>query len=326
MDDTSPTARALLCLSVLQDRPGITAEELGRRLGVSGRAARRYVAILREADIPVESSPGPYGGYRIGRGARPAPMLFTRDEAVGLVMAVLDGHHAAGDSTDPVGSALGKLLRALPEPVGRQAETMRRTTAAAPDRSAARPAADTVGALVQACGEGRRVRISYRTEAGSAWELEVDPWAVVVRHGRWYLLCWSHRAEDRRAYRIDRIGGVEQLEQPSTPPADLDAVAELEAHLAVGWEYATEVVVDAPLEVVARCMPRSLGRLEPVGEAACRLVGSTSNPWWYAGQLAAQLAELHATYRIVGGAELQETATVVARRMLDATGGEPLSR
>ena len=53
--DTSPTARALLCLEVLQDHPGITAERLAGKLGVSERAARRYVAILREAGIPVES-------------------------------------------------------------------------------------------------------------------------------------------------------------------------------------------------------------------------------------------------------------------------------
>ncbi|MGI5289959.1 hypothetical protein ACQEVF_42370 [Nonomuraea polychroma] len=34
-------------------------------------------------------------------------------------MAVLDGHHDAGDPTDPVGSALGTIMRAIPEPVGR---------------------------------------------------------------------------------------------------------------------------------------------------------------------------------------------------------------
>ncbi|MFC6345227.1 HTH domain-containing protein, partial [Nocardioides hankookensis] len=68
MPDLSPTSRALLALEALQDSPGITAERLGRRLGVTARAARRYVEILREADIPVESVRGPDGGYRLGRG------------------------------------------------------------------------------------------------------------------------------------------------------------------------------------------------------------------------------------------------------------------
>ncbi|MGH3489358.1 MAG: HTH domain-containing protein, partial [Actinopolymorphaceae bacterium] len=62
--DASPTARALLTLELVQASPGITADRLGDKLGVSERAARRYVGILREAGIPIESVRGPYGGYR----------------------------------------------------------------------------------------------------------------------------------------------------------------------------------------------------------------------------------------------------------------------
>ncbi|WP_214413344.1 WYL domain-containing protein [Sphaerisporangium fuscum] len=28
--------------------------------------------------------------------------------------------------------------------------------------------------------------------------MDVDPWVVVVRRGRWYLLCWSHTRNARR--------------------------------------------------------------------------------------------------------------------------------
>jgi hypothetical protein len=42
-------------------------------------------------------------------------------------MAVLDGHHNTSDLTDLVGSALRKIMRALPAPVAAQAEAMRRT-------------------------------------------------------------------------------------------------------------------------------------------------------------------------------------------------------
>jgi len=37
-------------------------------------------------------------------------------------MAVLDDHDDASDPTDPVGSALGKIVRALPETVAAQAD------------------------------------------------------------------------------------------------------------------------------------------------------------------------------------------------------------
>jgi predicted DNA-binding transcriptional regulator YafY len=312
--DASPTARALLALELVQGSPGITADRLADKLGVSERAARRYVGILREAGIAIESARGPHGGYHLGRGLRLPPMMFSAAEALGLVMAVLDGHHDAGDPTDPVGGALGKIVRALPEPVAAQVEAVRRTTAPAPDRAAARPDPATTTALVQACSNHRRVRLSYRSEAGSEWDIEADPWAVVVRHGRWYLLCWSHSADARRAYRIDRVRAVRMLDDTFSPPVDLDAVAVLEEHLAVGWEYDVEVVIDAPAETVARCLPRALGRLEPLEAETARLIGSTSNPVWYAGQL----AMLPAPYRIVQCPELQEAARAIGQRLLAA--------
>ena len=315
--DASPTARALLALELVQGSPGITADRLAGKLGVSERAARRYVGILREAGIPIESARGRYGGYRVGRGLRLPPLMFSATEALGLVMAVLDGHHDASDPADPVGSALGKIVRALPEPVAAQAEAVRRSTAPAPDRAAARPDPGTTTALVQACSSHRRVRIGYRTEAGSEWLIEAEPWAVVVRHGRWYLLCRSCTADARRAYRIDRVRAVEVLDDTFSPPAGLDPVAMLEDHLAAGWEYDAEAVIDAPLDTVASCLPRALGRLEPLeplDAGTTRLTGSTSNPMWYARQLAA----IPAPYRILRGPELQEAARVLGRRLLAA--------
>ncbi len=309
----SPTARALLALELIQASPGITAERLAERLDVSDRAARRYVSILREAGIPIDSVRGPYGGYRVGRGLRIPPLMFEATEAIGLVMAVLDGHHDAADASGPVGRALGKLLRALPEPVARQAEAVRATTAPARDHSAARPDPETATVLVEACARRHRVLLGYRTEAGTEWQAEVDPWAVVVRHGRWYLLCHSHAADARRAYRVDRVTSVDKRPETFTPPGDLDPVTELEEHLAAGWEYDVEVLIEAPLADVR--VPRNLGRLEAVDDSTTRLVGSTSNPWTYVEKL----LTLRAPYRIVRGAEVQAAARAIGERLLAAS-------
>jgi predicted DNA-binding transcriptional regulator YafY len=316
--DASPTARALLTLEYLQAGPGITAEQLAKKLRVSERAARRYIGILREAGIPVESLRGPYGGYRLGRGLRLPPLLFSATEALGLVMAVLDGHHDAGDPADPVGGALAKIMRALPEPVAAQAEAVRRATAPARDRAAARPDPETTATLVQAGADRRTVRLTYRSGAGSEWETEAEPWAVVVRHGRWYLLCRLTSSGERRAYRIDRVRHVRVGAGRFSPPDGLDPVAMLESHLAEGWEYTAEVVVDAPFDEAARWLHRALGRLEAVDEHTTRLTGSTSNPYWYAEQLAV----IPAAYRIEGGPELRHCAREIAHRMLAAAGGD----
>ena len=312
--DLSPTARALRTLEILQSRPGVTANDLAERLGVTERAARRYVGILREAGVPVESTRGPYGGYRLGRGARLPPVVFTEDEGLGLVMAVLDGQPAALDDDDLVGSALAKVIRALPENVGRQAAVLRAHASAAPDPSSTRPNPAITSALVAAVAARRRVTITYRGESGNEWTGEVDPWAVVVRFGRWYLLCHSHRVDAVRTYRIDRVRSLEPTARRFEPPEGLDPVATLEAHLGTGWEYPTRVEFDAPPNEVAPWIHPPMGRLEPRGDG-CTLVGSTRNPVMYAQEW---LANVPFAFRVVGGPELREAVGRLASRLTAA--------
>ncbi|MCY1137978.1 WYL domain-containing protein [Actinoplanes sp. Pm04-4] len=313
----SPTARALRTLEILQARPGTTATQLADQLGVTERAARRYVEILREAGIPVEAVRGPYGGYRLGRGTRLPPVVFTEEQALGLVMAVLDGQPAAIDADDLVGAALSKVIRALPEGIGRQAAALRAYASAAPDRRAARADPARTSALVAAVADRHRVLVTYRNEGGDEWDAEVDPWAVVVRFGRWYLLCHSHRADAIRTYRIDRIHAVQRLPQSFTPPDDLDPVAALDRNLGVGWKYPTRVVFHAPFDEVERWVRSPMGTLEPDGDR-CVLTGTTANPRMYAQEW---LATIPIDFTVEEGPELREAVATVAARFGKAVPG-----
>lgn len=308
--DVSPAARALLVLEMIQSSPGITADRLADRLGLSDRAVRRHVGVLREAGIPVESTRGRYGGYRLGRGMRLPPLMFTATEALGLVMAVLEGHPAGED--DPVGQALGKIVRALPEPLARPADAVRRVPARGWDVVV--PDVEITAAVVQASDAGERVRLRYGYGPDREWDVELDPWAVVVRHRRWYLLGWSHDRQARRVLRLDRVRAVQVLGETFEPPADLDPLAAVEEQLAMGWKHAVEVLIDAPVEECRHWLPRSFGRLEEVDEGHTRLVATTDEPQWYA----ATLANLPMTFRLVGSPEVRTAMSEIAHRLLAA--------
>ncbi|HUB42891.1 MAG TPA: WYL domain-containing protein [Streptosporangiaceae bacterium] len=317
--EISPTARALQALEILQSQPGTTADQIAERLGVTGRAARRYVAILREAGIPVESSRGRYGGYWLGRGLRLPPVVFTQEEALALAMAVLEGHPAATGTGELAGSALAKVIRALPENVGRQAAALREHASAAPDRRAAHPDPAVTSALVVAVASRRRVRLRYRNQSGREWDSEVEPWAVVVRYGRWYLLCHSLRAGAIRSYRVDRVVAVEHTRHAFTPPDELDPVAALEENLGEGWEFPARVVFTAPRAEVAPWIRPPMGRLEAHG-SGCLLVGSTSNPTMYAQEW---LAPVPFAFRVEGGDELRTAVAALASRCAAAVADQP---
>jgi len=171
----------------------------------------------------------------------------------------------------------------LPAATAAAAEAMRGVQAQNPGDSAAMPDAELTVTITQVCENRKRIRLTYRT--GSRMLLE--PWAVVVRHGRWYLLGWLPDADARRVLRLDRITVVETTDEACTPPDDLDPVSQVEDHLADGWNYPVQVRIDAPLGKGAPCIPRTLGRLDATGEHCCALRGSTDEPTWYAEQLAA---------------------------------------
>ena len=338
--EISPTARALLALEAIQNVPGITAARLGERLGVTERAARRYVAILREAELPIESVSGPYGGYQVGHGLRLPPLTFTAAEASGLVMAVLEGHKGAADPADLVGGALAKIVRVLPSRVAAQVRTIRDGASGRPGASGGpggpagsggegedpSPATlvglEVMTVLFDACAAGRRLRLTYRRGpwAGDSAdrEMAVDPWAVVLRHSRWYLLCWSHPVDARRVLRIDRIVTASQSPETFIPPAGLDALAVLEEHLAQGWTYDVDVLIDATVTEVARWLPRSLGALSPFDDGRrAQLRATTADPAWYVGRLAV----LPYAFHVNGSAELRQAASDLGRRLLAAGNG-----
>ena len=276
--DLSPTARALLALEAIQNNPGITASKLGVRLGVTDRAARRYVEILREADLPIESVSGPYGGYRVGRGLRLPPLMFTAAEAIGLVMAVLEGHRNAADPTDPVGGALAKIARALPASLASPVLAFRDVNAPRePGATVVSP--ELVTAVIESCAATRRLRLTYRIGKPEDITMEIDPWAgrapaqPVVPARLVSNEAGATGAQDRPD-RLDRGPGSESF----TPPDDLDALRTLEEHLSQGWSHRVEVVVDAPVEQTSRWVARSLGRLEPDGPNRTRIIATTDEP------------------------------------------------
>jgi predicted DNA-binding transcriptional regulator YafY len=241
------------------------------------------------------------------------PLMFTATEALGLVMAVLEGHPAGED--DPVGQALGKIVRALPEPLARPADAVRRVAARGWDVVV--PDVEITAAVVQASDAGERVRLRYGYGPDREWDVELDPWAVVVRHRRWYLLGWSHDREARRVLRLDRVRAVQVLGETFEPPADLDPLAAVEEQLAMGWKHAVEVLIDAPVEECRHWLPRSFGRLEEVDEGHTRLVATTDEPQWYA----ATLANLPMTFRLVGSPEVRTAMSEIAHRLLAAAAG-----
>src|SRR5882724_10681022 len=74
-----PIMRVLAVLEVLQARDHVTGAELAERLEVDLRTVQRYIVRLKDLSIPIDSSRGVGGAYRMRADYRLPPLLLTNE-------------------------------------------------------------------------------------------------------------------------------------------------------------------------------------------------------------------------------------------------------
>lgn len=149
-----------------------------------------------------------------------------------------------------------------------------------------------------------------------AWQEEastrtVEPWALLVRHRRWYLLALNSEKRSVRTYRVDRITDVRVTETRFERPADLDPAYEFEHHLQTTWTHPTEVDIHAPIADARRWIPFTMGELTPLTAGTCRLTGRTNNCKAYM----LDLAHTPYDFTVLGSADLRIAAQQLLQRV-----------
>ena len=260
-----PTGRVLAMLELLQTGGQRTVGELAARLGVEERTVRRYAGHLADLGIPVEAQRGRYGGYRLLPGYKLPPLMLTDDEAVAVVLGLMAAEREGLATTDhaATASALAKVSRVLPRPLGRRLESLLSTAQfTAPVRPTAPAVADTLLALASAAQAQRTVVIAYTAWDGQESQRELDLYGLVFHAGRWYVTGHDHGRDDVRTFRLDRIAAVRQGEGGYDVPADFDARTQVVSGIAaVRWSHEVSVVLRTTLADAVERLPASVGRL-----------------------------------------------------------------
>ncbi len=210
--------RLVAALLTLQARGRVTAAQLADELEVSVATARRDLEALSAAGIPVYPQIGRGGGWRLLGGARTDLSGLTGPEARALFLLV-----GPAASVDPdAKAALRKLVRALPESFRSDAAAAADAIVLDPGEWGLPPAERPVllPVLEEAVVQRRRVRVRYAAWNRGPVDRLVDPWGLVRKRERWYLLGAVDGAE--RTYRVDRMLDAVVTDEPAERPADLD--------------------------------------------------------------------------------------------------------
>jgi predicted DNA-binding transcriptional regulator YafY len=216
----------------------------------------RDVEALSAAGVPVYTVRGPHGGIALLPGYRTNVTGLTAQEARALFVLLSGPAHTDLGLGQAIGSALRKLMAALPAPYRPDADLASRRVLIDPARwrgGPARPAGVDLAVLQQAVFTDRRLRLRYRHGRNSqVRSYTLDPYGLVNKAGVWYLVA-DHRSEPR-LFRTDRALSAAILNEPARRRAGLE--------LADVWDTLRRVIDDiaSPVLVTVSVRREILGK------------------------------------------------------------------
>jgi len=191
-------------LRAVSPRPR-SARWLAERFGVSSRTIERDLSALQQSGVPIWSEAGRTGGYCLDTTHTLAPLGFTVDEALAVMVAL--GALATSPFRDSATSALRKVVAVTDVQSLKQTADLATRIHLLGDEHPH----DVPEGLAVALRTGQVLRISYADREGVATERDVEPMGFVGKGDNWYLIAWCRLRDGIRAFRGDRINQAELL-------------------------------------------------------------------------------------------------------------------
>lgn len=257
--------RLMAITLLLQSRGKMTAQRLAEILDVSTRTIYRDIMALSLAHVPISMDYGPGGGYYLSEEHHFESAIFTREEAVSLILSTdIAGNYSLFAGDDGLLRALLKLEAALPEEYRTDIQAAREhilVDTTAWYHSSARPAYLEV--IRSAVLEAHRLDILYPYAScdcvsGTHWRC-IEPHGLVfkglprrhARTGRWYLVASCISCQSVVTFRVHSIEALKVRNDEVTLRPDFD--------LRSYWDHEREHLeqMETPLLLVMRVNNRA---------------------------------------------------------------------
>lgn len=257
-----PTSRVLTVLELLQARPSITGPELAARLEMDVRTVRRYIMHLQDVGIPIESTIGRHGGYRLRPGFKLPPLIFTEEEATAIMLGLLASSWLALEQSPvAVEGALAKVSRVLPVQARERLQAVSSHLVLYPQNQQERPDASLLIDLSGAIHASQRILIDYRSHHKEHTRRKIEPYGISGWRGRWYVGGYCCLRQDYRVFRLDRIQHVQILSETFEKSDDFDYDAFIKREHNTGMQF--EIEFQADLATMQQRISTLYGTLTP---------------------------------------------------------------
>ena len=304
-------SRLVSILLLLQARGRLTAAQLAGELEVSVRTIYRDVESLHTAGIPLYGDAGHRGGYQLLDGYRTRLTGLSADEAKALSLSGLPGPAAELGLGSVLAAAQLKIRAALPPALADQVgQVQSRFHLDVSNWYGVSDEVPFLPAVADAVWRGRALNVRYRRwKEPTDVDRRLEPYGVVLKGGRWYLVAGPGSP---RTYRVDQILDLAGLEDEFVIPAGFD--------LAGYWERYKEDFLGRlyQSEATVRLSPTALGGLSGPEAAAVTRTGSVEPGGWTRAVLPVESAELALRQFLALGPEIEVLGPPELRARLTA--------
>ncbi|MNU74237.1 bifunctional biotin--[acetyl-CoA-carboxylase] synthetase/biotin operon repressor [compost metagenome] len=209
-NDTKRLSRLVAILTQLQTKRLLTAAELATRFSLSNRTIYRDLKALEQAGVPILTEEGK--GYTLMEGYRIAPVMFTESEANALITAEqLILKNKDESFVKEYSEAINKIKSVLRNNTKDKANLLSKRIVFRNNQDNHRTS-NYLSVLQLALTNFDLVRIKYHSpETNKTTERTIEPFAIYSTQDNWLLIAFCRLRKDFRAFRLDRIQGLNTL-------------------------------------------------------------------------------------------------------------------
>lgn len=190
-------------LHVLLSRKSVSAKYLAERLNVSIRTIYRYIDDLTLANVPVVSDRGVYGGYYIPDSYK-LPATFLTEEEFNKLNSVVNGIQGQIGENNQLKKIMEKLYSATKTTTDEKL-TSSQLIIDGSDWSSTNSYKNKLKLITKAIEQLTMLEICYHDREGNQTKRLIEPHALVLKQGLWYVWAYCHLRQDFRLFKIGRI-------------------------------------------------------------------------------------------------------------------------
>ena len=207
--------RITAMLVQLQTRRVVKAQDMADQFGVSLRTVYRDIRSLEEAGVPLAGEAGV--GYSLMEGYRLPPVLFTKEEALAMVMAEKMVASLTDNSTKHhYASALYKIKAVLQT---KEKDLLERIDGSIQvfNNQAGSDRPLVLQPLLAAIGDQQILEVFYQNqEQKNSQKRLIEPVGVYQHGQHWYLIAYCRLRQAYRTFRTDRISELRKIDESFT--------------------------------------------------------------------------------------------------------------